>query len=134
MKVKILLFVSMLHFFFLFLPVGNAANDYGTGTHLLRACYNSINMEENRGYDSASSLHCSSIITGVVDTIMLYEGLLVSSNASKRFICMPKKPVSVSQGTRIVVNYLKTNPNKLHERDTGLIQLAFLDAFPCKKK
>ena len=50
---------------------------------------------------------------------------------SKR-VCFPKEGIANEQAVRIVVKYLKDNPNRLHENEIALIMIALMHAYPCE--
>ena len=73
--------------------------------------------------------YCIGLIKGVSAAMIDYN-----SDPELRFLnaCLPESGLSVGQTTRIVTSYLKNNPADLHESDTILVLMAFLEAYPCK--
>jgi len=66
---------------------------------------------------------CIGVVTGVLETAPFLE---------PRVRFCPPKMATRDQALRVVVKYLDSNPDKLHEVFTGLVIVALQQAWPCK--
>lgn len=93
-----------------------------TGNDLLADCEKGEDQSlPNRHHYYA---YCSGYITGVVDGLSYLD-------FQKRF-CL-SKGVTHGQATKVVIKYLKENPQRLHEGYASIILSALKEAFPCKE-
>jgi len=132
MNIKQFLY-SVSVFLILLLPVSTSmAEEKRDGNELLKKCQSSVYLEDKKtdspGFDLYDVQYCFGMLRGVVDTITLYQ----LSFPKNKLACVPNS-VTNGQVARVVVKYLKKNPERLHERDATLMVFAFMEAFPCKK-
>ena len=90
-----------------------------TGNKLLKFCEEGMKTPP----DYQQSAYCNGYITGAVDGMFYLD--------TQKRLCPPKEATR-EQVTRIVVKYLKENPQRLHEDYTPIIFSAITEAFPCK--
>lgn len=68
------------------------------------------------------------MVQGVRNTMQYLDGVLETNS---RVVCWPEKGIVNGQAVRIVMAYLRNNPDKLHEDEVILTMLAFKSAYPC---
>ncbi len=73
---------------------------------------------------------CYGYIAGVADIV----GAFKEAGWRETDYCLPsgESGVTLGQAKLEVVKYLENHPGELHRSASGLIYLAFVDAFPCK--
>lgn len=76
--------------------------------------------------DLAMGLSCMSYLRGMRDATTILNSLTGTQQ-----MCVPET-VTTSQLVRVVVKYLRDNPEKLHEHMGGRAFLAMVVAYPCK--
>ncbi len=92
-----------------------------TGNKLSEYCKT---VDDGRKQDFQATAYCGGNITGVVDGMKYFE-------FGNRFCISPE--VTRGQIMKVVIKYLKNNPQRLHEDYTELIYSAVTEAFPCNK-
>lgn len=112
-----------------------------TGRDLLEKCQALENAIDNSAQASASDLaagiFCQGYVSGITDLLDV-----VAINASKRDadpkraidtigVC-PDNAITVEEAIRVVVKWLKENPNKLHDAAVTDVMRALRQAYPCK--
>ena len=99
------------------------------GNELLAQCTDAehfLNTREVR--DAVSIGTCIGMVQGVQNT-MIY--LNRSIDKSLR-LCWPEQGINNGPAVRILVQYLRNNPEKLHEDEVLLAMLAFNKAYSCR--
>ncbi|WP_150634778.1 Rap1a/Tai family immunity protein [Pseudomonas fluorescens] len=112
--------------------LGSGAAMAENGTRLLEQCQDGIRALDNENMTSDglfASGFCFGLIEGVRFTMENYQFTNIPNEYKA---CFPKGHISNAQGARIVVKYLKDNPETLHEDAAILTTLALHNAFPCK--
>lgn len=110
---------------------GDNGND---GNALLSKCnalIDSLDTPSNNDTDKIKGLrmgYCIGMMQGTLNFNKLYE-LMLGKGA---LFCTPKSGITTIQAVRIVVEYLKKHPDKLHEHESILAYEAFKEAYPCK--
>lgn len=112
---------NMLIVLFLMLP--SLAFGYD-GNELLEDCNEAINLLDNTGRQ-ANPFKAGTCMGYVMATSETYPLL-----APKK-LCLPFD-FKNNQAIRVVVKFLKANPEKLHDASSGLVMDAYFHAFPCK--
>jgi hypothetical protein len=111
-----------------------ASNDGNDGNALLSKCnalIDSLDTPSNNDTDKIKGLrmgYCIGMMQGTLNFNKLYE-LMLGKGA---LFCTPKSGITTIQAVRIVVEYLKKHPDKLHEHESILAYEAFKEAYPCK--
>lgn len=79
--------------------------------------------------DTFASTICTSYLSGYV------EGHEVTVQVSKaqRVFCLPAGGVTGANLGLVVDKWLDEHPQRLHEAALGLVTLALIDAYPCKR-
>jgi hypothetical protein len=95
-----------------------------TGNKLIEYC-ESYGVEKKTPTGFQKSAWCTGYILGVVSGMIYLD--------FKNQFCIPSKNVTNEQITKVVIKYLKENPQRLHEIYTSLIFTAISEAFPCKQ-
>ncbi|MBU4525205.1 MAG: hypothetical protein KUA37_07130 [Desulfomicrobium sp.] len=101
-----------------------------TGNELLRGCNAIIADIEKKDMsvdEVTISIFWTGYIAGYLDSSVLYETLTKTGA-----YCIPEKGVEGGQAAMIIANFLKNNPNQLHESARFCIFMALADAFKCK--
>jgi hypothetical protein len=95
------------------------------GNALLRKCTPALKVADGEkltnAADDSDASWCMGYVTGVLDGLSQFDWK----------VCLPKE-FTTGQALRIVVKYLKANPEVLHKEASGLISVAIAEAFPCK--
>jgi hypothetical protein len=99
-------------------PTMAQEKDTGSANFLLSYCHEWLNNKK-----TAMPGVCIGVVTGVLETAPLLE---------PRFRFCPPTTATRDQALRVVVKYLDSNPDKLHELFTGLVIVALREAWPCK--
>jgi hypothetical protein len=83
----------------------------------------------NRLYDYCSehSRDCTSYVAGVVDAL-----LAVGTAKNDPFICPPDK-IELGQAVDVVMNYVRSHPEKRQFSAASMATVALVRAFPCNK-
>ena len=97
-----------------------------TGNKLMENC-EKYDVEVSQ-QDYTETGYCAGYITGTIYGMGYFISFLDYEN---RF-CMPTKNLQHGQMVKVVIKYLKDNPQRLHENYTHLIFSAVSEAFPCK--
>ena len=109
-------------------PVKTYAFD---GNKLLDLCQSAIRINDHgsgKSGDYQDAGYCFGFMHGISLT---YITLNVTDMLKRKFACLPREGVQNLQAARIVVGYLKNNPNLLHKDAHLLTTKAFINAFPC---
>ena len=108
-------------------PRGVHADEPG-GEKLLKSCGAAVRKMDGSGAESlVEATYCLGLMDGTITTSFYYMQLL----DGPLIYCLPASGISSGQAARIVVKYLKENPEKLHESMTQLTILALSNAYPC---
>lgn len=104
-----------------------SGNAYANGNELLRNCQSALALERGgqSPTDSARAIQCLGYLQGFSGLNALYEQV-----QQKTFWCLPDG-VRNEQIVRVVVKYLQSHPELLHQSKAGLAALALGEAFPC---
>ncbi|MNO49574.1 hypothetical protein D3C76_399290 [compost metagenome] len=99
------------------------------GNKLLDYCQAAIRFDDTKKVDEEVSIgYCLGLMQGV-------RSLIVYTNTGipiEKQTCLPLSGISNGQTARVVVKYLKENPEQLHQDEGILTLLALRHAFPCK--
>lgn len=100
-----------------------------TGNELLRGCNAIIAEMEKKEVsteDMVLAIFWTGYISGFIDNGVLYEKI-----TERNACCIPEKGIENGQAAMIIANYLKKNPNQLHESARLCLFTALADAFKC---
>ena len=123
MRHSLLLFLAMIA------PLSQAAD---TGIELLSQCQVAERFSDTGDLrDPVAAMSCVALLQGVHETMQFLSVFMDKPNAFKS--CFPVESISNVQAMRIVVKFLRANPERLHEPKTVLAILALKQAFPCPK-
>jgi len=101
------------------------------GNRLLEACQKYLGEEKYSSHtDGIEAGICAGYLVGVTDTVELWDQWVAMSGAVKKTHCLPEA-AEFDQLAKVVVKYLEDNPAHLHKNASFLVQLAFMEAFPC---
>jgi hypothetical protein len=103
------------------------------GNQLLEFCAPAVQFMDNGSFSSATQLTQTSWCTGYVTGLM--QGLDMARKLSDKqgqniYPCLAG--IASEQATRVIVKYLRENPEKLQQRAVTLSLVALQRAFPCK--
>ena len=89
-------------------------------------------MNENAGQTKqrAEVSYCYGLLQGVREVNRLYE----DKNGDSAYFCLGDTHLSHSQTAKLVVDYLRQNPQKLHQNESILAVQALRQKYPCKKR
>ncbi|MFI5107810.1 MAG: Rap1a/Tai family immunity protein [Terriglobales bacterium] len=103
------------------------------GNLLLESCNSAVQFMDNgafsSGTQSSQSTWCLGYVTGVLQSLD-FVGKSAGKEGRKLYPCLAG--VTSAQAVRVIVKYLKENPEKLQERAVMLSLAALQRAFPCK--
>ena len=115
--------------------VGLAEENQWDGNHLLARCRKTVQMMEkesnvpgNATDNSFEAGYCVGFVTGAIAG---YEDVYRCVNGGKPVECL-HYGVTTEQRIRVVVKWMDSHPEKLHEDAYRLVFLALKEAFPCK--
>ncbi|MBX3324890.1 MAG: hypothetical protein KF682_03225 [Nitrospira sp.] len=102
------------------------AQDYSlTGNDFLRRCDGPFSNEvEKLGY--------ASFCTGYLQGFQQMQHIVVGMRNVQPLYCEPTQSGNYEQLERIVVKWLKNNPEQLHRDARLLVTKALMEAFPCR--
>jgi uncharacterized protein YoaH (UPF0181 family) len=110
----------------------------GDGNSLLQSCDLYVQAADGKPISSGDAVQgsfCTGYLTGILDFDITLSHLENDKSGSKgviRHICVPDG-VSTGQAVRIVVKWLRNNPERLHYPASVLALAGLRDAFPCSK-
>lgn len=102
---------------------------FADGNKLLQQCIDAehfLNTREVRNELAIGA--CIGMVQGVRNTMLILDSAL----DQRLRLCWPEKGIDNGQAVRIVTQYLRNNPAKLHEDEVFLAMLAFRSAYPCR--
>jgi hypothetical protein len=103
------------------------------GNQLLESCTSSVQSLDNGSFSSATQLRqaswCAGYVTGVMQALDLARKLSDRQD-QKNYPCLAG--IASEQAIRVIVKYLRENPEKLQERAVTLSLAALQRAFPCE--
>jgi hypothetical protein len=108
---------------------------FGDGNSLLRCCLEAERvLDDPRIIPGQETGFCLGMVVGVRDTLIDYDTAYEKSGCVivGPKMCWPKETITNGQSVRVVVKYLKDNPNQLHQPDRILVRMALKKAFECK--
>jgi hypothetical protein len=103
------------------------------GNHLLDYCTAAVQFMDSGRFDNdrqaSQNLWCTGYVTGVMQGLDLARKLSDKKD-QKIYPCLAG--IASKQAIRVIVKYLRENPEKLQERGVTLSLAALQRAFPCK--
>jgi len=116
-------------FFTVALSMTFVAQVHADGNELLQNCNKFIQFVDNppENPDFGQIGFCLGMVQGVMYLNYVYENRL----GSDALFCGPEGGINNGQASRIVVKYLKDNPQELHRHEGSLVIKAFMVAYPC---
>src|SRR2546430_10833567 len=118
--------------------VAEEARSTTDGNALLRQCTYALRADEeptpNIGLGGAFSAGlCIGLVQGMLDLNTAYTAYYQATNNTTRpLFCVPVgASIASEQGVRIILRYLQTNPERLHQTGSVLALQALREAFPC---
>jgi hypothetical protein len=113
--------------------IGGQARAGTDGNHFLESCGAAVRFLD--GDKSAASdvevygqvMSCLSYVQGFRDATTI-----IGMFGARIQICMPEG-IPNGQLTRIFEKYLREHPEDLHQEGGGLLMIALMKSFPCKK-
>jgi Rap1a immunity proteins len=103
------------------------------GNRVLEYCTSSVQFMDNgsfsSGTQSTQASWCTGYVTGAMQALDLARRLSDMQD-QRNYPCLAG--VASGQAVRVIVKYLRENPEKLQERAVTLSLAALQRAFPCK--
>lgn len=120
--------------FFAFLMIGFGTAQAQTGNDLLEQCGHGeriVNTPSGQPSGANTSLanRCLGFLTGFTQGVKIES--FVSRSGPNAF-CIPQGVIAQQLQT-IALNWMRANPNKLHEPGSVVLTIAYSEAFPCPK-
>jgi len=112
-----------------FTASSSLAANQGTGNDLLNHCQEAERVLDNPRADGDMLKVglCIGFVEGVKNSLLI----LGSRDGTPPVSCTPPT-LTNGQAIRVVLKYLRANPEQLHESKFILTWLAFVTAYPCK--
>lgn len=104
------------------------------GNKLLKDCQEAEYFIDHKNFRSPNTpeigefWYCTGITEGVRSSLVMFNKHLPKHMRA----CFPGDGIMTEQSVRVVLKFLRENPNMLHMEDAPLIWLAYVKAFPCK--
>jgi hypothetical protein len=104
------------------------------GSKLLKDCQEVEYFIDNQKFRSPDNqeigqfYYCVGMTEGVRSSLVMFNKYLPKNMRA----CFPGDGIMKEQSIRVVLKFLRENPNMLHQEDALLIWLAYIKAFPCK--
>lgn len=101
------------------------------GSELLRACGAAVKQADGLKVsddEAIGSIWCIGYVSGFLDSL----SVSVSTTGGRQNVCLPQRGISNDQAVRILVKYLRENPQTLHQSGRMSLYIALARAFPCK--
>ena len=102
------------------------------GSFFLQACSAAVKQSDGgqlSEQEGLGALYCGSYVGGFLDAMSITTTLA----KGKQFVCTPERGITNDQAARILVKYLRDNPEKLHQSGRMSLYVALANAFPCTK-
>jgi hypothetical protein len=101
------------------------------GNNFLVECKGAVDALDGRGNpnNAIGTGRCLGYMQGMTNLNIFYSVSLKDKN--QLHFCIPER-VNSGQLARVVVKYLESNPQSLHENEGALTWSALVEAFPCK--
>ena len=112
--------------------VSNAKAQGQDGSFFLRACNAAEKQSDGTQLsqeESLLALYCASYVSGFLDAM----SLTITTTKGNKIVCMPDRGITNDQAARILVKYLRENPETLHQSGRTSLYVALAKAFPCKQ-
>ena len=129
---------SILKFVIVFISIGfifisNTAKG-DDGYKLLKRCDSFVKAldgaKDLSNNELAGATDCAGFMQGITSLNMYYR---LKGNVNV-FFCLPKDGVNNAQAARIVLQYLRDHPEKLHRSESTLTIAALMEMFSCPGK
>src|SRR5882724_6127827 len=107
------------------------------GNALLRQCTDALRVEEqpNPNIELVNAMNaglCIGLVWGMLDLNRAYTVYQATNPNNRLLFCLPVNDgITPSQGMRIILRYLQTHPERLHQNGSVLAVQALREAFPC---
>jgi hypothetical protein len=103
------------------------------GNQLLKECISAVKVADGAGDqlqsdDLINAIQC----TGFIEGYHAANRLLDTIPGNKAYYCLPADDVPPEQSARVLVNWLKANPEYLNQPASYLMTYAFSNVYPCK--
>lgn len=102
------------------------------GSAFLQACSAAVKQSDGAQVsqeEAMDALYCASYVSGFLDA----TSLATATTKGQRNICTPERGVTNDQAIRILVKYLRENPQTLHQSGRMSLYISLAKAFPCKQ-
>lgn len=104
------------------------------GNRLLADCQSIEQfMDKGESRNDTGSGFCMGLIQGVRTSMQVLNDLLEPKYREYR-VCFPDGGINNGQGVRVVLKYLRNNPEILNMDESVLVMRAYKNAYPCVSK
>jgi len=114
----------------LLVPVAQAQEP--SGDKLLQACGAVVKEQDGLTVsptESVLSLWCMGYLGGFLDSLSMTAPLITPG---RKIVCPPKEGIRSPHAARILVKYLRENPEELHKSGRVSLLIALVKVFPCR--
>lgn len=101
------------------------------GSELLQACGAAQKQSDGiriSDEETIGSIYCIGYVSGFLDSLALSAA---ASGAGQK-ICLPQRGITNDQAVRVLVKFLRENPQTLHESGRMSFYIALAKTFPCR--
>ena len=101
------------------------------GSELLRACGAAQKQSDGikiSDEEAIGSIYCIGYISGFLDSLALSS----AASGGGQKICLPQRGITNDQAVRVLVKFLRENPQTLHESGRMSLYIALARTFPCR--
>jgi hypothetical protein len=101
------------------------------GSELLQACGAAEKQSDGikiSDEEAIGSIYCIGYISGFLDSLALSSA---ASDGGQK-ICLPQRGITNDQAVRVLVKFLRENPQTLHESGRMSLYIALARTFPCR--
>jgi len=105
-----------------------------SGNAFMRLC-SAVEKDKTTDQEAATSIACVSYVSGFVAGVTAHAGFAAYKMKQKvpTMFCLPED-VEPGQLVRVVLKFVRNNPEDAHRRTDVLIARALREAFPCPSK
>jgi hypothetical protein len=143
---KVVLLLVVVSFSLVFPEPVHSAEEVADGNSTLTDCSLALDMAQDKYVEhvikgaetlpssgqQTKAIQCMSYVIGFKDAIYVGE-IFQEKNGKQPSICLPFNNLNNELAVRVVVKYLRDNPQLLSGPQSGLVFNAFFHAFPCGK-
>jgi hypothetical protein len=121
---------------FLMPTSGKAQTANPTGTEFRAWCQQALVQDASKQTkeQALEATHCVGYLSGAGDVFKLWQkSTLEHGGGNPSPVCSPTPSVKVDDLIKVVLKFLNSHPDRLHEPYPSLVLAALSEAYPCKR-